>query len=490
MIKKILGPSLEKIKSINSTVILTMQVENELLNGYDIEIQKIEKGFTAKVNFKPYKGFSTSQLNTIKLPAPIQLHNDISKYYLPENSLLLNQYSSDWNNDEPLITINGGITQLSTAEEENIFNNTYLRLLVPIKDKKPKLKEIQGYYYETEIAAKERHLIKVVINAVEYHFFGVNVDAVMYLGVDTTVPFTIEDFRKLSHSILNGFGFLFGDLFLDDGYILSSHDADFSQIENAYYSTYRETMLTGLGIYTTNPFSIYNVTGKRREEIEARIEEVKSWYERIIEINPDWFSTLCELFYNCEPISRAAIITLQGNMFALEMKGSAYSAALEAITTVILKENKAKYPKPIDDKVLFNALRTKFFEALDSLLPAANPDNETSRRILSDRINNINKPTNASKLQKSFEVLGYTLKPYELAAIKARDKFQHGELPVDEITNDAVFREVYYICLIMHRLIYILILKRIRFEGYIINYPQLHSHITNTDLGEDLFYKI
>lgn len=317
-----------------------------------------------------------------------------------------------------------------------------------------------------------------------------NVDGVMYLGVDTTVPFTIEEFRKLSHSILNGFGFLFGDLFLDEGYIFSSANEDFTEIENPYYSTYRESMLTGLGIYTTNPFSIYNITGKSREEIEARIEEVKLWYERIIEINPNCFSTLCELFYNCEPISRAAIITLQGNMFALEMKGSAYSAALEAITTVILNENKAKYPKPINDKALFNALRTKFFEALDSLLPAANPDNETSRRILTDRINNINKPINASKLQKSFEVLGYTLKPYELAAIKARDKFQHGELPVDEITDDTVFREVYYICLIKHRLIYVLILKGIKFQGYIINYPQLHSHITNKDLGEDLLYKI
>lgn len=61
-----------------------------------------------------------------------------------------------------MININGGIMQLSTAEEENTFNNTYLGLLVPIKDKKPKLKEIQGYYYETEIAAKERHLVTVV----------------------------------------------------------------------------------------------------------------------------------------------------------------------------------------------------------------------------------------------------------------------------------------------------------------------------------------
>lgn len=490
MIKKTLAPTLEKIKSIDSTAILTIEVENELLNGYDIEIQKMEKGFAAKVNFKPYKGFSSSQLNAIKLPTPISLHNDLYQYYLPENSLLFNQYSSDFNSDEPMITINGGITQLSTAEQENIFNNKYLRLLVPIKDKKPKLKEIQGYYYETEIVAKERHLIKVVINEVGYHFFGVNVDSVMYLGVDTTTPITMEDFRKLSHSILNAFGFLFGDLFLDEGYILSSHEGDFSKIENAYYSTYRESMLTGLGIYTTNPFSIYNVTGTSREEIEERIEEIKLWYEKIIEINPECFSTLCELFYNCEPISRAAIITLQGNMFALEMKGSAYSAALEAITTVILKENKAKYPKPVNDKALFDALRTNFFEALDGLLPATNPDNDTSRRILTDRINNINKPTNASKLQKSFEVLGYTLKLYELAAIKARDKFQHGELPVDEITDDTVFRQVYYICLIMHRLIYILILKRINFEGYIINYPQLHSHITNIDLGEDLLYKI
>lgn len=61
MIKKIFSPTYEKLKAINSTATFTIEVANELLNGYDVEIQKVEKGFSAKVNFKLYKDFRSSQ---------------------------------------------------------------------------------------------------------------------------------------------------------------------------------------------------------------------------------------------------------------------------------------------------------------------------------------------------------------------------------------------------------------------------------------------
>ncbi len=487
--KKLLKTSLDVLNKVNAGGRFTLDLENELLNGYEVDLHKTDKGFTVGLNFKPYKGFSSTHLNSIKLPVPMRLTNDIFQYFLPENSLLFSQYSPDFTNEELIININGTVTQISTSEDDENFDGKFLRLIIPVKECKPRLRDIQGYTFDTDVETKERHLIKVQVNNSEYHFFQIMIDNTRYVCVDTTAAFSLKEFQKVSHNILNAFGFLFGDLFLDEGFLFSSVYADFKDIQNVFYSSYRESLLTGLSIYTTNPYSIYNVSGKTREEIDQQIAEIKKWYEKIHEIDSDWFSNLSELFHNNEPISRAAIIALQGNIFALEMKGSAYSAALEAITSVILKENKEKYPKPIDSKPIFNAFRTKLFDALNETLPDI-PTNETARKILKERINNINKPTNASKLQKSFEVLGYNLKPYELSALKARDKFQHGELPVDEITDDAIFRKVYYICLIMHRLIYILVLKRIGFDGYIINYPQLHSHITQRDLGEDLLYKI
>ena len=487
MIEKKLAPSLEKIKSLSELSFFTLDLDHDLLNGKSIELKKSENGYSAKVLYQPVEEVDVEILGSL-LPDLIALRNANSDYYLPKNSLLFNSTVPIFDKqDVTLYEISGCITQISSADNDAVFDGKFLRLLVPIGNSRTKLSEIQRFYYNCDINVGNRDLIEVNIKDCECHFWGFTFNEVKYLVVDTLIPFSIEQFRNLSHSILNGFGFLFGDLFLDEGYILSSSDRDFSMIQDVQFSTYRESMLTGMSIYTTNPYSVLQMAGRNKKEREKRKQEIKNWYNKIKQINSDIFSSLCELLYTCEPISRAAIITLQGNLLALELKGSAYSAALEAITAVIIRKYKAKVPKPIDNKITLKDFRVRVFEIVDDLFPESDPTNEITRKILSDRINSINNPTNATKLKTSFDLVGYDLNDYEFEALKARDKFQHGELPVSPITDDKVFKEVYYVCIIMHRLIYVLVLKYIKFQGYLKNFPQIHSHITGKDLGESEF---
>ncbi len=163
---------------------------------------------------------------------------------------------------------------------------------------------------------------------------------------------------------------------------------------------------------------------------------------------------------------------------------------MEAITAVMIEEKDLKIPRPIPDTYMPKSLIKEFMDKVEVLFPKKDPTTKDIYSILQARISNLNKPTNADKLRKPFEFFGYVLKDYEKEVINHRDVFQHGGLPGDPGSPDAVFQDVYYSCMVLQRLIVIQVLKYIGFSGYIINYPQLYKHITAKDLSEDLLYKI
>lgn len=487
MINKILQPSFEKLNSLKETDIAILEVDNELLNGYKVSISKRERDFGIELDFVPFKGFSSTMLNAIKFQSPVMLKTEKDEFQISPNSILLNAYRLF--DDEGTLKVEGSVSQIGSTQLDS-FNDKYLRVIIPISNGRPKLRDIQGYYYETDFEGKEKQLIKVIINENEFHFFSFQIESELFLLVDGNRKMNIEDFKKVAASISNAFGFLFGDLFLDEGYFISSNEQSFQIVDDIFYSSYRESIISGYPIYTTNPYSIYNVTGKTRTEIDSETEEIRKWYDKLIEFSPDVFSKLCELFFNKEPYSRAAIITLQANTLALEIKGSSYAIALEAIGNQVLKDYGVKFPKPVANESIAADLKKEMLKILDEKIPSSDPVNKDARAIISSRINGFNSPSNADKLKKPFELVGYILNDKELKAIKSRDIFQHGNLPADADSDDSVFADVYYYCLLLHRLIAILILKTAGFEGYIINYPELHSHITSKTNGEDLLYKI
>lgn len=375
-----------------------------------MQIIKSENGFDAQIDFKPFKGFSTSRFNNLNLEPPITIHQGSDIYYLPQHSLLLNSFSLT--NDD-LIRLTGGITQITSSSDCSGFEDAFLRIVIPVANGRPKIRDIRGLWYDCDIKTNDSSLIKVFIHEKEYHFIIVRNSDRNFLIIDSTHKTGFEDFKKVVSNITTAFGFLFGDLFMDEGYFVSSSDSKFSVIDHIFFSTYRDSILSGYSIYTTNPYSVYNVTGQTREEIDTQIEEIKKWYSKILEFDDALFSKLCETFYDKEPFSRAAIIVLQGNQLALEIKGSAYSIALEAITEQVLKDKAIKFPKPIEDSGVFDKLRKELLKIVNVSLPKTNKTLIDANNIFTNRINDLNRPSNADKLKKPFELLGYTLSNYE-----------------------------------------------------------------------------
>jgi hypothetical protein len=145
-------------------------------------------------------------------------------------------------------------------------------------------------------------------------------------------------------------------------------------------------------------------------------------------------------------------------------------------------------PSVINQLVWEQNIKPEFENLLKTL--KGNSLNEDQCRILANKINNLNQPTNRDSLIAPFTKLGYSLNSNEIKCIDNRDRFLHGSLPVKSNDEDENFKELYFNSITIHKLIYILILKLIGFEGYIINYPKLHEEVTGKPLDESLFLKI
>jgi len=483
---KFLKQSLNKIQHLSADASLILKTQNQLLKDYQIHLKKQEKDFVATINFVPFKGFSSTMLHSLKLEVPLELTNETDTYYLPEHSLLINSHKS---NDFDSYILTGSITQITSIEDEKSIADSYIRLIIPVIHGNPNLSLIHGYVYENDINKRHDTLIKIFIEEQEYNFYEIQQNG-LYLAIDSLKPLSFEKFKNIVSNISNAFGFLTGKLFLDEGYFLFSNTQSFEIINDIYYTTYRDTIITNYSLYTINPFSLYNVTATTIEGIKEESEEITKWYEKVPGFSPDIFSNLCTMFFQKEAISRGAIVLLQGNNLALEIKGSAYSVSLEAITNQILKDHSISYPKPIENAEKADELIRKLTEVLHGEFNDETEENKTIRRIFGTKIRDMNAPTNADKLSKPFGIFGYVLKAYEIEVLKGRNLYQHGKLPTKKAEDDAVFKEVYFSCLVLHRLIATLVLKYAGFKGCIINYPKLHEHITKRVLDEDLFYEI
>ncbi|WDF77127.1 hypothetical protein PQ469_24895 [Mucilaginibacter sp. KACC 22773] len=466
---------------------MILKTDHVLLKNREVHIKKVDDGFSVKIRFTPAKGFSSTMLNSIKLKEPVELKSGSTKFYLPEHSLLISGHTSSFETFEYALT--GTITQITTIKDELAYPSTHTRIIIPIKKGRPDLMLVQGYFFENDVNNMHHPLVKITIEDEEFHFYEFQNDG-YYLAVESVQPVSLKKFQHIVRAISNAYGFLSGNLFLDEGYFLFSDTADFAVLKDIYYTTFRDSIKTSYALYTTNPYSLYPITATDKAGILKQSEEIKNWYEKVPEFSPEVFSKLCELFYLKEPFSRAAIVMVQANTLALEIKGSAYSVALETITNQLLKDNGIDFPKPIEDSKQAEDFINKLKALADEAFPGDNQDHKTLRRILHGKFNYINAPTNADKLSKPFALFNYTLLPYELKVLKDRNQYQHGKLPARTAEDNVVFREVYFSCVVLHRLIAILILKSAGFSGYIINYPKLHEHITGTVLDEDFFYKI
>jgi hypothetical protein len=287
---------------------------------------------------------------------------------------------------------------------------------------------------------------------------------------------------------MNVYGFLKGDLFLNESYYISSDNAEFTSNLELQYNSIRDSILTGYSMFTTNAYSVF-VPFYQAQGVELNNAEIMKWREKFMLFPASTFSKLVELFLNNDKFSRASLIILEANNQPLELKAASYCVAFEAVSASIKDLFGIDSPSVIDVDTWRNEIKSPF----TTLLASLQSDGKLTldeHRILSNKLANWNSPTNRDKLTAPFKKFGYDLSKDEFKCVDGRNQFLHGSLPVNERNEDEAFKELYHISLTLHKLVYVLTLKAAGFKGFIVNYPKMHSHVTGKEVDQDLFIEI
>jgi hypothetical protein len=262
-------------------------------------------------------------------------------------------------------------------------------------------------------------------------------------------------------------------------------------IETDYFSM-RATLITNQPTFTTNAYSIYSDLIEYDNNQAVKKEFKDKYYGDIYDFPYQQFSKLAEMLYKEDKIQRAVLLFIYGHSASLEMRLPNYFVAIEALTGHIVssKKDKKRNLNPIKDTKIANEIQCRIVELLNSFKSEKGlSDDDFNIDILTKKVNTLNSPPNADKLAESFTLLEYQLSDEQRRILKERNSFLHGSF-VKYVDNDDAFREALYICLRVHFLISVLVMKIIGFNGKIINYCSLWEHITEKKVNEDRMIKI
>lgn len=457
-------------------------------NTKKMEILKEESRFKISLKFIDSDKQYYNEVSDRKIEA-YELRDKGNRYYVPKKATHMRSFNptnNEWD-EEFNFTFLGEIDQIGSVKDLKEFDGKFHRLLIPFNSRDIILKDFQNWHFSSDIKCVNRTLIKIKFEELEFHLFNFSIDKQQYWGVDSLQTLDFEKFKSIAYSALNAYGFIKGNLYLREVFYFASDDKALNT-KFFHYSLIRDNIETHYRIFTTNPYSVYNsYHHDKGEKLDHTV--VNKWNSKLLNFSEENFSKLVEYFYKYETLSRSALIILEANTQPLELKAASYCVAYEGICHTIKKLIDIKAPSVIDQTDWEQKIKPEFEKLLKTLKEEKMLD-DNQDRILTNKINSLNQPTNRDSLTAPFLKLGYTLNPIEIKCIDNRNRFLHGSLPVKSNDEDENFKELYFNSIIIHKLIYILVLKLIGFEGYIINYPKLHEQTTGKATNEELFIKI
>ncbi len=485
MITKYFEPSFNLIGDLLFSSSFTSKGGAVFLNERNISLSKADKQFRISFNLV----YDERKFVNDVLDAPIEEFTITTEsgreFILPLKSTVLTSVRDI--NDEPDFEVSGTVTQISTKPIKD-FDTKYHRVFIPVPDKHFSFSDFQHFTFNADSNSKNRQLIKVEIKEKNFHLFTFKIEDKIYWAIDSLQVLEFRNFQEIAFSIFNAYGFIKGDLHLNEAFYFSSDSPDFNSNLEMFFSSIRDSLLTGYGMITRNPYSVFVpfFKGQGKPLDKAFIDD---WYNKLNQFEESVFSKIADTFYEFDSLTRAALIILEANTQPLELKAASYCVAFEAVCHTIKKHFGIDSPTVIDSTVFNVDVKPQFLALLDQLEKDSKIDAK-QKDILSRKLNNWNQPTNADSLVAPFRKYGYELNKDEFKCVGNRNQFLHGSLPINERNEDEAFRELYHISLTIHKLIYILLFKMVGYNGYIINYPRLHIHITNRTIDEDLFIKI
>ena len=177
----------------------------------------------------------------------------------------------------------------------------------------------------------------------------------------------------------------------------------------------------------------------------------------------DEFERIVLMLYNNEELARAVLILIESSTMSLDYEGAMCAVALETICSAMYKPKQKTLMKNEDWK---RNVVPKFENLIQSLIDS-NTISEMHADIIRRKLNGLNMDTNADKLSKPFECIGYNLTESDKKNIAKRNRFLHGNIVGH--THQESFDEILYTCMEIQKLCAVLLFRNAGFKGLIVN---------------------
>ena len=381
----------------------------------------------------------------------INLNNSGTDYVIPKNTIRNLSYTLT----SPQVTT----MKLTQFQTENFTkeDSFHYRLIIPITSKID-LSLIESDYVKVDDISMACGISIINLEDYELHFYKYEKGKKKYLIIDGISKMSFGQFKSTADSIILSYGFVSGNLFLDEYYYIQFDD-NFTEIpKNIKYEQNEKSVITNQPLLDPFLFNQYLKAINKEEILEKYPDRIPSKV----------FSTMVLKNFENKTFARCSKFFIEGNQSNQRLlKAGIYSITLETMTNIICTENEEKV-KPIPDEKLAKSIQDSFYEVLDDFSEKLS---EYGLGILKSKINDINRPTNSKKLTAPFKLYNIELTKDDVEILNYRNKFLHGTSPFPENELEDKHKEVSYITARFRFLLNCLILKYVGYSGHIINNP-------------------
>ena len=479
----------------------TMQVGSYRKHAYNgcclhLAIQGDAFEFTTKAT--PVAGLVRTERYALPKRSCLRLQS--GDIYLFVRPTAFNVFRVGWNldADELKDAVAGKISEISDRHHTFYNRDRYYRLIMPAGS----VGNMAGYFgchATSEGRGWQLGLLNLHIGGVDIQVFEEKYGDTYYFIVDCLEKTSLETFRKLYRTFFVAYAFLFGKYYGKQGAILSYADTLMNVPQSLLYFTYGQQFSSGFPIYSSN-FYPY-IKPKPVKDDKGHIVDYD--YSAGEKLKLNWFQEadagkLCRLIYDQPGIARALDLYITTFAAPLEIMVPTYFIIMEHVTFSLSGKSK-ETPMILNDPKAVTLLQSlqsdmkRKLEALGKELISERPDKKAEIGKAIERIRgaigNINRGSNNQKITGLFAKYGYELSDEEKKLLLVeRNKFLHGDEII--VRPEVDISVLFHYCMRLQKLMALLILKEIGYEGYILNNAKIYESLSHKKLQEKIFVKI
>ncbi len=447
--------------------------ESELLLSLE------ERMFRGKyeMSWEEYRWFDANNLNGEENIRAFDLKAEDMRYRVPAKGWFINRQGFSADSSRVALTIGLVIDRFTRGDfpTDVCDDRMYFRYMTPMAGGKLNFRDFAFRCFGYTVGnswnwSTER--LRLRISDVDYDMYVVSKDDASYLCIDNVEALTLRQFSKAVTAVLFGFGFVIQRIVLDEEYLFVLDGREHGMPTAMRYMALRESISGQYCIFTTNAYSVLKPMGKSlATDVSALTEE---WSARLTPMSEGVLSTLCQMLYDHDGLINAVTMIVESSRAGLEVQGAVLSVALEAINQIIpaIMEERGSVTSECQhpmDPARWKRLRRQ----IEKMVKGSDLSEAEQRFFIDKKLNSANQPTNTDTLTAPFSQLGISLADDEEKVAEYRNTFLHGRLPVRNVIGEA--DSLYLICLKMHHLCSLLLLKLAGFDGYIVDMSQFSS---------------